>query len=219
MSESKPMIRILGKKVGMTRIFDAEGNLVVCTVISAAPNVVTQVKSQETDGYTAIQLSAEKLTPSKKKVLAKPQIKSYEKAGVTPHRYRFEQRLSDTASFEVGAEVGVEQFSEGQFIDVTGVSKGKGYQGVMKRHGYRGGPGSHGSGFHRLAGSTGMRSTPGRTLPGMTMSGQMGREQKTVQNLKVIKVDADKQILLVKGAIPGNKGSNVYMQKAIKITK
>lgn len=219
MSETKPAIKILGKKVGMTRIFDDQGNLVVCTVICAQPNVVVQLKTQDQDGYTALKLASGHLTSSKRKRLSKPLLKAYEKQGVDPRKVQFESRIDDVSSFSVGQELGVDQFSEGQFIDITGVSKGKGFQGVIKRHNYAGGPGAHGSGFHRHAGSTGMRSTPGRTFPGMTMPGQMGRERVTIQNLKVVKIDADKQVILVKGAIPGYNGSNVWVQQAKKKSK
>ena len=219
MSEAKPSIRIMGKKVGMTRVFDAEGNLVVCTVITAEPNVVTQVKTPETDGYTAIQMAADRLSSAKKKRLSKAMQKAYEKKNIDPRRTQFESRVDTAEGVEMGAEFGVDLFEEGQFLDVTAVTKGKGYQGVMKKYNYKGGPAAHGSGFHRLAGSTGMRSTPGRTLPGTKMSGQMGNYQQTTQNLRVVKVDADKQLLLVKGAVPGHRGSNVWMQKAVKKTK
>ena len=216
MSESKPAIRLMGKKVGMTRVFDAEGTLVVCTVISAEPNVVAQVKTVEKDGYTAIKSAAGRMSASGKRRVSKPLLKSFESSKIEPHRKLFETRLADVDGFNVGDEISVDQFAEGEFVDVTGTSKGKGYQGVIKRHNYKGGPAAHGSGFHRHAGSTGMRSTPGRTFPGMTMPGQMGNEQKTVQNLKVVKVDAEKHLILVKGAIPGSNGSDVWMKKAVK---
>ncbi|MCF7806765.1 MAG: 50S ribosomal protein L3, partial [Simkaniaceae bacterium] len=194
MSESKHSIRILGKKIGMTRVFDGEGNLVVCTVISAEPNVVTQIKAIEKDGYSAIQLGADRLSSSKKRRLAKPQLKNFEKINIDPRRHLFESRVENSSQYEVGQEMGVDFFAEGEFLDVTGISKGKGFQGVIKRHGHRGGPAAHGSGFHRHGGSTGMRTTPGRTFPGMKMPGHMGCEQTTVQNLKVVKIDPEKQV-------------------------
>jgi len=218
MSESKPSIRILGKKIGMTRVFDKEGTLVVCSVVQVEPNVVAQVKTKESDGYCAIKLGADRLSSSKKKNLSKPLRKDYEKKNIDPRRHLFESRVDDTSSFEVGQEIGVDHFEEGAFIDVTGTSKGKGFQGVMKRHNFKGGPAAHGSGFHRLAGSTGNCSTPGRVYKGRPMAGQMGNEQVTVQNLKVVKVDVEKNVILVKGAIPGCRTSKVWIQSAVKKT-
>ncbi|MDN3504758.1 MAG: 50S ribosomal protein L3 [Rhabdochlamydiaceae bacterium] len=218
MSDSKPSIRILGKKIGMTRVFDKEGTLVVCSVVQVEPNVVAQVKTKESDGYSAVKLGADRLSSAKKKNLSKPLLKDYEKKNIDPRRHLFESRVDDTSSFELGQEIGVDHFSEGAFIDVTGTSKGKGFQGVMKRHNFKGGPAAHGSGFHRHAGSTGNCSTPGRVFKGRPMPGQMGNEQVTVQNLKVVKVDVEKNVILVKGAIPGSRTSKVWIQSAVKKT-
>lgn len=211
----KPL-RLIGKKLGMTQVFDEEGNLVVCSVIAIEPNVITQIKSVKTDGYNAVQLGAGKLSSSRKKNLAKPFIQKFDKLNIEPKKKLLESRVEDISSFEVGNEFGVEYFQDVRFVNVTGVSKGKGYQGVMKRHGFAGGPGAHGSGFHRHAGSVGMRSTPGRTFPGHKMPGHMGSENVTTENLKVVKIDAEKQILLVKGAIPGARNCFVYVRNSVK---
>lgn len=216
MVDAKSSIRIMGKKVGMTRIFDDKGNLVVCTVINAEPNVITQVKTLEKDGYAAIQLGAIRLSSSKKKTLAKPQLMAYEKKSVDPRRALFESRLSSVEGFAEGSEIGVDHFFEGQFVDVTAKTKGKGYQGAMKRYGHRGGPGAHGSGFHRHVGSTGMRTTPGRTFPNMKMAGHMGDIWKTVQSLQVVKIDVEKQVILIRGSVPGSRGTHVWMKQALK---
>lgn len=213
-------LKLMGKKRGMTQHFDEAGNIVVCTVIHAEPNVVTQIKRKETDGYNAIQLGFEKVVTADartiEKRVSKPQIGHFRKSNVEPRRYLSEARLDNVDEFSLGQEVAVTAFSEVSHIDVCGVSKGKGYQGVIKRHGFAGGPGSHGSGFHRHGGSTGMRSTPGRGLPGMKKAGQMGCENVTVQNLKVIRVDADRNLLIVEGAVPGPVGGLVSFSAAKK---
>ena len=209
-------LNLLGKKKGMTRVFDENGNLVVCTVIEAEPNVVVQLKNQETDGYQAIQLGGIKVPDSKKKNVTKPLIGHFAKAKVEPRRHLLESRVENLDEYEAGKEIGLDYFSETEFVDVIGTSKGKGFQGVMKRHGFAGGPAAHGSGFHRTAGSTGMRSTPGRCLPGRKMAGQMGSKRSISMNLKIVKIDAEKHVLLVKGAVPGSRNSLVYIRKSIK---
>lgn len=209
-------LTLMGKKKGMTRLFDEKGNLVVCTVISVEPNLVSQVKKQETDGYNAIQLSAVKLTPSKARNRGKPLLGHFAKAGVEPRAHIVESRIEEGDNYAVGQEVSVANFSDCLYVDVAGVSKGKGYQGVMKRHGFSGGPASHGSGFHRHAGSTGMRSSPGRCLPGVKKAGRMGGERVTLQNLKIVKIDEEKQVLIVEGAIPGAREGLVYISRAVK---
>lgn len=207
----------MGKKKGMTQIFDSEGNLVVCTVISTEPNAIVQVKSKEKDGYTAVQLGAEKLSSSRRKNLSKPLLGHYARAKAEPCRHLCESRVENIEDFQEGSEINISELvEEGSFIDVSGVSKGKGFQGVMKRHGFKGGPASHGSGFHRAAGSTGMRSTPGRNLPGGKKAGQMGDKKVTVQNLKIVKIYPEKQLMLVKGAIPGANNGLLMIQKAKK---
>ncbi len=211
-------LKLMGKKKGMTRIYDEKGNLIVCTVIAAEPNVIVQVKDKDKDGYQAVQLGAVKVPESKKKNLSKPLVGHFAKAKVEPRRHLLESRIENTEEFQLGQEIGIDYFSDTEFVDVCGTSKGKGFQGVIKRHNFGGGPGSHGSGFHRTAGSTGMRSTPGRSLPGVKKAGQMGSQKVTTENLKVIRVDAEKQVILVKGAVPGAKNSLLYIRKSVKKT-
>ena len=209
-------LNLLGKKKGMTRVFDENGNIVVCTVIEAEPNVVVQMKTEEKDGYKAVQIGGIKVRESKKKNVTKPLVGHFAKAKVEPRRHLLESRVDNLDEYEVGKEIGLDYFSDSEFVDVIGTSKGKGFQGVIKRHGFSGGPGAHGSGFHRTAGSTGMRSTPGRCLPGTPKAGQMGSARVVSMNLKVIKIDSEKQLLLVKGAVPGARNSLVHIRKSIK---
>ena len=213
-------LTMMGKKRGMMQLFDEKGNAVVCTVIQAEPNVVTQVKTLESDGYSAIQLGFEKVTGKTQHTIeartGKPQTGHFKKAGVEPRRHLLESRIDSNEEYSLGQEIGVDVFSEVEFVDATAISKGKGYQGVMKRHNFAGGPASHGSGFHRHAGSTGMRSTPGRGLPGGRKAGQMGNEKITVQNLQVVKVDPENNVILVKGQVPGPRNGLVYLTKAKK---
>ncbi len=209
-------LKLMGKKRGMTRLFDENGNHVVCTVISAEPNVITQIKRKESDGYEAVQLSAFKVKPSKVKNVTKPLRGHFKKAGVEARKHSSESRVESAETFQTGQEFGVAYFADAVYVNVTGVSKGKGYQGVIKRHHFAGGPASHGSGFHRHGGSTGMRTSPGRCLPGQKKAGRMGNETVTQQNLRVVKVDEEKQVILVEGAIPGARGGLVYITKAAK---
>ena len=202
----------------MTQLFDENGNRVVCTVISAEPNMITQLKSKEKDGYEAVQLSAFKAKPSKVRNVSKPLRGHFAKAGVEARDHIVESRVESLEEFQVGQEVGVSYFAETAYVDIQGVSKGKGHQGVIKRHHFAGGPASHGSGFHRHGGSTGMRSSPGRCLPGQKKSGRMGGENVTQQNLRVVKIDEEKQVILVEGAVPGARDGLVYITKAIKKT-
>lgn len=211
-------LKMMGKKKGMTRVYDENGNLIVCTVIATEPNAIVQVKSEEKDGYKAVQLGAVKVPESKKKNITKPLIGHFARAKVEPRRHLLESRIENTDEFEEGKEVGVDYFADCQFVDVCGTSKGKGYQGVMKRHGFAGGPGAHGSKFHRAPGSTGMCSYPGRNFPGGKKAGQMGSEKVTVENLKVVQIDAEKQMILVKGAVPGPRNGLVYIRKSVKKT-
>jgi len=211
-------LKLMGKKRGMTRVYDEKGNLIVCTLIAAEPNVIVQVKNQEKDGYSAVQLGAVKVPESKKKNVSKPLVGHFARAKVEPRRHLLESRIDNTEEYELGQEVGVDYFADVEFVDVCGTSKGKGFQGVIKRHNFAGGPASHGSGFHRSAGSTGMRSTPGRSLPGVKKAGQMGSQKVTAENLKVVRVDVEKQIILVKGAVPGAKNSLLYIRKSVKKT-
>lgn len=208
------MSKLIGKKKGMTQVFDKEGRAMACTLIFVEPNVVVQKKTEESDGYDAVQMGAFKV---KEKSISKPMLGHFKKANVEPRRYLLE--TAGTSDMKVGDQIGVEFFAEGDLIDVKGVSKGKGYQGVMKLYGFAGGPAAHGSGFHRHAGSTGMRSTPGICFAGGKRASRMGGDAMTVQNLKVLFVDKEKNLIVVKGAVPGSKDSVVYLTKAIKIKK
>ncbi len=209
-------LSLLGKKKGMTRVFDEKGNLIPCTVIHLEPNVVTQVKKKETDGYEAVQLGAFLVSAPKKRRVSKPLQGHFCKAGVEPYRQLCESQMGDISQFAPGQEVGVNYLSDAPFVDVTGVSKGRGCQGGMRRHNFSGGRATHGSGFHRHTGSTGQRSTPGRTFPGRKMAGHMGAEQVTVQNLEVVRIDVERQLLLVRGAVPGPVGAVVCVKRSVK---
>jgi large subunit ribosomal protein L3 len=208
--------KLMGIKQGMMQIFDAQGNRVVCTVIKAEPHVISQIKTKENDGYTAIQLATLKVRPSKAKNIRKPQLGHFKKASIEPRNAMCEMRVDAVENYQLGQEMGVEIFNEVSFVDIRGVSKGKGHQGVIKRHHFAGGPAAHGSGFHRHGGSCGMRTSPGRCLPGQKKSGRMGGDQVTVENLRVVKIDAEKQAILVEGAIPGCRGGHVYVTPAKK---
>lgn len=213
-------LKIIGKKRGMTQLFDDKGNLVPCTVIEIEPNVVAQIKTKENDGYTALQLAADKINVKDARTvakrLAKPQIGHYAKQGIAPRRILSETRLDKVEEYAIGQEIGVEAFKEIEFVDVAAMSKGKGYQGVMKLHGFAGGPASHGSGFHRHAGSTGMRSTPGRCLKGGPRASHMGHERVTVQNIQVVKIDSERHLLILKGQVPGHRNCVVSISPAVK---
>lgn len=216
-------LRMMGKKRGMLQLFDEKGNAVVCTVIQVEPNVVTQIKTKETDGYTAVQLGFNKIKGKTQytidKRTGKPLLGHFKKANVEPRRHLIESRLDSVEAYPIGSEIGVSAFDGVEFIDATAISKGKGYQGVMKRHNFAGGPASHGSGFHRHAGSTGMRSTPGRGLPGGKKAGQMGNERVTVQNLRVVRIDPENHLIIVKGQVPGANNGLVYLRQAVKKTR
>lgn len=205
---------LIGKKLGMTQVYDAQNVLVPVTVVEAGPCSVVQVKTVEIDGYNAVQLgfSAQKVKNSSKAELAHAKKAGLEAAP----RVLSEVRLNEKPTQKAGDVVTVEIFKEGQLIDVTGVTKGKGFQGVVKRFRVGGGPATHGSMFHRRIGSIGMRQTPGRTWKNQAMPGHMGQLQRTMQNLTVVKVIADKNIILVKGAIPGANGEDVIVRTAIK---
>jgi len=220
-NRERPMaVKLMGKKRGMTQRFDDAGNIVICTVIHAEPNVVTQIKRKESDGYDALQLGFEKIVTKDPRTIEKRMTKQlrghFEKAKVAPRRYLAESRIEDVDGFTVGQEVGVTLFAEIAYVDVCGVSKGKGFQGVIKRHNFAGGPAAHGSGFHRHGGSTGMRTTPGRTLPGQKKAGRMGGENVTVQNLRVVGIDEGRNLIIVEGAIPGPRGGLVSVSPAKK---
>src|SRR5512139_1185002 len=205
---------VLGEKLGMTQVWDADNRLVPVTVIKAGPCVVTQVRSAESDGYSAVQMAFGAIDPRK---VNKPMSGHFEKAGVTPRRHLVELRTSDAADYAVGQEVSVEVFESGQAIDVTGTTKGKGFAGVMKRHGFHGVSSSHGAHKnHRKPGSIGGCATPGRVFKGMRMAGRMGNARTTVQNLTVHGIDAEKGLLLIKGAVPGPNGGLVLVRNAVK---
>lgn len=206
---------ILGKKIGMTQIFTEEGIVVPVTVVEAGPNVVTQIKTVEKDGYSALQVGFE---DAKEKSLNKPQ-KGHLAAAKVLKKHLKEFRMDSVEGFEVGQEIKADLFSVGEKIDVSGISKGKGFQGPIKRHGQSRGPESHGSRYHRRPGSMGACSFPGRVFKNKKLAGHMGSVKVTVQNLEVVKVDADKNLILVKGAIPGAKGSVVTIKEAVKASK
>lgn len=213
-------MKLMGKKRGMTQRFDESGNVVICTVIHAEPNIVTQIKRKESDGYNAVQLGFDKIVTKDprtvQKRVSKQLIGHYQKANVEPRRYLSESRIENIEEYSIGQELSVTLFSEINYVDVSGVSKGKGYQGVIKRHNFAGGPAAHGSGFHRHGGSTGMRSTPGRTLPGQKKAGRMGAENVTVQNLRIVGVDEARNLIIIEGAIPGPRGGLVRISPSVK---
>ena len=205
---------LLGTKLGMTQLWDANNRIVPVTVVQAGPCVVTQVRTAETDGYSAVQLG---FGAVKAKQLTKPSAGHFEKAGVTPRTHLVEIRTSDASEYSLGQELSADTFADGDIIDVTGVSKGKGTAGVMKRHGFSGLRASHGvHRKHRSPGSIGGCATPGRVFKGLRMAGRMGVERVTVQNLTVHSVDAERGLILIRGAIPGNKGGLVVLRSAAK---
>jgi large subunit ribosomal protein L3 len=215
--------KLLGKKRGMTQVFDEVGNVVTCTVIHAEPSVVTQIKRRETDGYNALQLGFEKMVTKDPRTLERRLTKQlqghFKKANVEPRRHLAEARVENVDEYQLGQEIGVAAFSSVAYVDVSGVSKGKGYQGVIKRWGFAGGPAAHGSGFHRHGGSVGQRTTPGRTYPNLKKAGRMGGDQVTVQNLRVVKIDEKRNLILVEGAVPGPRGGVVALEAAGKKVK
>lgn len=206
---------ILGRKVGMTQVFNTKGELVPVTVVSVLPNVVTQIKTVDNDGYDAIQLGFETV---REKVSNKPKTGHAKKANTAPKRFLREIRGVDVSAYTLGQEVGADIFEAGEIVDVTGISKGKGYQGVIKKNNQHRGPMSHGSKYHRGVGSLGTMR-PMRVLPGKALPGHMGAEQVTIQNLEIIKVDMEDNCILVKGSIPGPKKGLVIIKSAVKTDK
>jgi large subunit ribosomal protein L3 len=205
---------ILGTKLGMTQVFDENNRVVPVTVVQAGPNVVTQVRTPETDGYTAVQLAYGSIDPRK---VNKPRSGHFAKAGVTPRRHLVELRTADAAEYSVGQEITADVFDAGAKVDVVGTSKGKGTAGVMKRHGFGGLGASHGTQRkHRSPGSIGGCATPGRVFKGLRMAGRMGNARVTTQNLTVHRVDPDNGLLLIKGAVPGPRGGLVLVKTAAK---
>lgn len=214
MSNERKVKGLLGTKLGMTQLWDDENRIVPVTVIQAGPCVVTQVRTPETDGYSAVQLG---FGAVKAKKVTKPEAGHFAKAGVTPRRHLVELRTSDASEYTLGQEISADVFANADIVDVTGTSKGKGTAGVMKRHGFGGLRATHGVyRKHRSPGSIGGCSTPGKVLKGMRMAGRMGAERVTVQNLKVHSVDAERGLILVRGAVPGPKGSLVVVRSAAK---
>ena len=207
---------ILATKVGMTQIFSDDGVLTPVTVLQAGPCVVTQVKTVENDGYSAVQVG---FVDKREKLVAKPQKGSFDKAGVSYKRYVREFRLDDAESYEVAQEIKADVFAAGEKIDATAISKGKGFQGAIKRHGQHRGPMTHGSKYHRHAGSNGSASDPSKVFKGKKMPGHMGAKQITVQNLEVIRVEAQNNLILVKGAVPGPKKALVTIKSTVKSGK
>jgi len=214
MTATRNVKGLLGTKLGMTQVWDENNKLIPVTVVQADSNVVTQLRNADRDGYTAVQIGYGQIDPRK---VTKPLAGHFEAAGVTPRRHVVELRTADADSYELGQELSVELFEAGQKIDVVGKSKGKGFAGVMKRHGFHGVGASHGAHKnHRKPGSIGGASTPGRVFKGLRMAGRMGAVRHTTQNLTVHAVDAEKNLLLIKGAVPGARGQVVLVRSAVK---
>jgi large subunit ribosomal protein L3 len=214
MSRTATFKGILGAKLGMTQIFDQNARAVPVTVIQAGPCTVTQVKSPERDGYAAVQLAFGDIKPKR---VTKPRAGHFAKAGVEPRRHLVELRTDDAADYTLGQTLAADVFAEGDRLDVVGVSKGKGFAGVMKRHGFKGLGASHGTERkHRSPGSVGACATPSRIFKGMRMAGHMGHQRVTVLNLEVVKVDPERNLLLVKGAVPGPKRGLVMLRSSVK---
>ncbi len=214
MSATKTTQGLLGTKLGMTQVWDENNTLIPVTVVEIAPNVVTQVRTPEVDGYAAVQIAYGAIDPRK---VTKPLGGHFEKAGSTPRRHLTEVRTANAAEYTPGQELAVDTFTAGQRVDVVGTSKGKGFAGVMKRHNFKGVSASHGSHRnHRKPGSIGASSTPSRVFKGMRMAGRMGGDRVTVLNLTVHSVDLEKGLLLVKGAVPGARGRLVFVRTAVK---
>ncbi|STY84053.1 50S ribosomal protein L3 [Mobiluncus mulieris] len=209
-----PVKALLGRKLGMTQVWDEEGKLVPVTVVEVEKNVVADIRTPERDGYTALQLGFGQLDERK---VTKPMAGHFAKSGVTPRRHLAEVRTTDADSYELGQELGADLFETGALVDVTGNTKGKGFAGVMKRHGFQGVSSSHGAHRnHRKPGSIGACATPGRVFRGLNMAGRMGGERRTIMNLKVQAIDADKGLVVIAGAIPGPKGGIVMIRSAVK---
>ncbi len=208
---------ILGKKVGMTQVFNSAGRLIPVTVVEAGPCVVVQKKSEEKDGYTAVQLGFEE---KKEKTVNKPLKGHFAKSGVSPRRYLREIRITpeEQENYQVGQVLKADIFQEGETVDVVGISKGKGFTGVIKRHGFHRGPMAHGSMYHRGVGSLGATG-PARVFKGRKLPGRMGGERVTIQGLKVVRVDPERNLLLIKGAVPGKKGGLLMIKETVKKAK
>ena len=197
-------VGLLGNKIGMTQIFDESGNIIPVTILKVGPCVITQVKTTEKDGYNAIQVGYGNVAS---KTLTQPQLGHLQKSNIQPLKYLKEFRISDNSEFEIGQILNVDAFSEGQLVNVRGKSIGKGFSGLQKRYNFARGPMTHGSKNHRKPGSIGMGTTPGRVLPGKKMAGQLGNKIATVQKLKVIQINSEENILVIKGSVPGKPGN------------
>ncbi len=204
---------ILAKKIGMTQVFDDQANLVPVTVLEAGPCIVTQIKTTENDGYEAIQVGFGEI---KEKNVTKPVLGHFKRAGVSAKRHLKEFRLEDVSNYEVGAEIKADIFAPGDKVDVVGISKGKGYQSAIKKYGQARGPMTHGSKSKRVSGSMGAATSPGRVMKGKALPSHMGAVRTTVQNLEVVRVDAEKNLILVKGAVPGPKGALITIKDSVK---
>ena len=214
MTTSPKIKGLMGTKLGMTQVWDENNNLIPVTVVQAEPNVVTQLRNEEADGYTAVQIAYGAIDPRK---VSKPLVGHFDKAGVTPRRHIVELRSADVAAYELGQDLTVEQFEAGQKIDVTANSKGKGFAGAMKRHNFGGASASHGQHKnHRKPGSVGGAATPGRVFKGKKLPGRMGNVKTTTQNLTLHGIDVENNLLLIKGAVPGPRGRVVLVRDAVK---
>jgi large subunit ribosomal protein L3 len=207
-------VGILGTKLGMTQIFDETGVAIPVTVVQAGPCTITQIKSKQTDGYSAIQIGFGEVA---KKALTRPELGHLAKSGAVPLRHLQEYRLEDAGQYELGQQIKADAFEPGQVVDVIGTSIGRGFAGYQKRHNFKRGPMAHGSKNHRLPGSTGAGTTPGRVYPGKRMAGRMGNVQVTVRKLTVVRVDAERNLLLIKGAVPGKPGALLNILPAKKV--
>lgn len=205
---------LLGRKLGMTQVFVGGEELIPVTVVEAGPCTVIQKKTRDTDGYDAIQIGFEEVKAHR---VTRPALGHFKKAGSGPLQLLREIRVDNAADYEVGQVLKVDMFQPGDRIDVIGVSKGKGYQGVMKRHGFGGGRGSHGSMFHRRPGAIGAHESPGKIFKGKRLAGQMGNRRVTVQNLQVVEVDADRNLIMIRGAVPGAKHGALMLRNAVKL--
>lgn len=197
-------VGLLGNKIGMTQIFDESGNIIPVTILKVGPCVITQVKTMEKDGYNAIQVGYGNISS---KSLTQPELGHFQKSNIQPLKYLKEFRINDTNEFEIGQILNVDAFSEGQLVNIRGKSIGKGFSGLQKRYSFARGPMTHGSKNHRAPGSIGMGTTPGRVLPGKKMAGQLGNKIATIQKLKVIQINLDENILVIKGSVPGKPGN------------
>ncbi|NEP01433.1 MAG: 50S ribosomal protein L3 [Symploca sp. SIO2E9] len=207
-------VGILGTKLGMTQVFDEEGRAIPVTVVQAGPCTVTQIKTKQTDGYSSIQIGYQQVKP---KAINKPEMGHLAKSSAPGLRHLREYRLENASDFELGQSLGVDIFSAGQIVDVTGKSIGRGFAGYQKRHNFRRGPMAHGSKNHRLPGSTGPGTTPGRVFPGKKMAGRYGGSRVTIRKLQVVRVDSNRNLLLIKGAVPGKAGTLLSIAPTKKI--